>query len=126
MASNHEIDELGIVPATRLAMQRAVNQLMRMPDALVIDAVKLPDVDVMQDVFFYADSISLSVAAASILAKTERDQIMRRLDDSVPGYGFNRHKGYGTRMHQQALSQIGVSTHHRLSYAPIKRLLLPP
>jgi ribonuclease HII len=117
-----EIDQLGIVPATRLAMQRAVAALSVQPDALVIDAVRLSDLHVRQDVFYFADSISLSVAAASIIAKTSRDLYMQYLDSELPGYGFGKHKGYGTRSHQNALTQNGVTRIHRRSYAPIRRL----
>jgi ribonuclease HII len=124
LATQEEIDTQGIVPATRWAMIRATQGLSLQPDALVIDAVKLPDLPMRQDVFYYADSISLSVAAASILAKTARDTLMRQLDQQVPGYGFARHKGYGTTQHQQALRELGVSAVHRRSYAPIRKLLL--
>jgi ribonuclease HII len=125
-ATHEEIDAMGIVPATRLAMTRALKGLQPFPNALVIDALGLPDVPLTQDVFYFADSISLSVAAASILAKTERDAYMRRLDTQLPGYGFARHKGYGTRAHQQALQQLGVSEAHRRTYAPIARLCATP
>ena len=121
-ASAQEIDELGIVGATRLAMLRAIDALPIKPDALIIDAVRLPGVAIHQRVFNFADSISLSVAAASILAKTERDALMQRLELTHPGYGFGVHKGYGTRKHQEALRALGVSTVHRRSFAPIKNL----
>lgn len=124
-AGQDEVDEFGIVPATRLAMQRAVSGLTLPPDALIIDAVRLPELTIRQDVFNFADSLSLSVAAASIIAKTTRDAYMRQLDSLLPGYGFASHKGYGTRLHQNALLQLGVSWAHRRSYGPIKRLCLP-
>jgi ribonuclease HII len=122
-ASQIEIDQYGIVPATRLAMLRAVQGLAIQPDALLIDAVRLPDLTIRQEAFNFADSISLSVAAASILAKTTRDALMRELDASFPGYGFAAHKGYGTAAHQAALAQRGVSPIHRRSYMPIQRLI---
>jgi ribonuclease HII len=122
-ASKDEIDALGIVPATRLAMTRAVQQLPVQPDALLIDAVTLPELAIHQRAFNYADSISLSVAAASILAKTTRDALMCELDQVVPGYDFYLHKGYGTRAHQDALRRLGVSSAHRRTYAPIRALL---
>ncbi len=119
-----EIDRLGIVPATRLAMQQAVARLEPAPEALVIDAVDLTAlVRLPQQVLFYGDSISLSIAAASIVAKVSRDRQMAELDAHYPGYSFARHKGYGTRLHQAALAQRGVSAVHRKSYAPIQRLL---
>ena len=121
-ASHTEIDAHGIIRATRLAMMRSVAALAIPPDALVIDALPLPDLDLHQDVFNYADAISLSVAAASVLAKTERDAYMRKLDETLPGYGFAIHKGYGTQSHQHALDKLGVSWAHRRSYAPIMRL----
>jgi ribonuclease HII len=122
-ATHSEIDELGIIRATRLAMIRAVQGLTPSPEALVIDAVRLPSLSLKQDVFYYADSISVSVAAASILAKTSRDTYMRHLDEKLPGYGFSAHKGYGTQLHQEALKLKGVTWAHRRTYAPIKRLL---
>lgn len=122
-ASNGEIDALGIVPATRLAMMRAVTALRVAPDALLIDAVTLPDLLLPQHVFNFADSISLSVAAASILAKTARDAAMRRLDETAPGYGFATHKGYGTHAHAQALAEHGPCWAHRCSFAPIQQSL---
>ena len=124
-ATAQEIDALGIVGATRLAMARAVAGLPVQPDALIIDAVRLPDLPIPQRVFNFADSISLSVAAASILAKTERDAWMQQLDAAHPGYGFGRHKGYGTRAHQQALRAQGVSPAHRRSFGPVAEMLPP-
>jgi ribonuclease HII len=118
-----EIDSIGIVPATRLAMTRAIEALSPPPDALIIDAVRLPNVNLPQSVFFFADSISLSVAAASIIAKVTRDRLMVELDAQYPRYGFARHKGYGTRIHQLALQSIGPCEIHRRSFKPISTLL---
>jgi len=120
MASHIEIDELGIVPATRLAMQRALQSLTLPPDALVIDAVRLPDVPLPQRVLFHADTLCLSVAAASIIAKVTRDHMMVELDAQHPGYGFARHKGYGTLVHRQALAQLGPSAIHRMTFKPVQ------
>ena len=122
-ASNEEIDQFGILPVTRLAMTRAISALTLSPDALLIDAVKLPDIPIHQGVFNFADAISLSVAAASILAKTERDALMCALDAPWPGYHFARHKGYGTRAHAAALKISGVSPAHRISFRPIAAML---
>lgn len=118
-----EIDELGILPATRLAMQRAAAALSPQPDALIIDAVRLPQVDKSQVVFNFADSISLSVAAASILAKVTRDRLLIDLGAQYPTYGFARHKGYGTRIHRAALQSVGPCDVHRKSFKPISALL---
>ena len=95
MASHDEIDAYGIVPATRLAMQRAIGVLPLAPDALLIDALELPAVPLPQRVLFHADTLCLSVAAASIVAKVTRDRWMAELDTQYPGYGFAEHKGYG-------------------------------
>jgi ribonuclease HII len=118
-ASNAEIDTLGILPATRLAMMRAVAGMSLSADALLIDAVKLPALKLHQQSFNFADSISLSVAAASILAKTTRDAIMCDLDENCAGYRFTLHKGYGTRAHAQCLQESGPSWVHRHSFKPI-------
>jgi ribonuclease HII len=119
MASNAEIDAMGILVATRLAMMRAVAGLHTPPDALLIDAVKLPALALHQRAFNFADSISLSVAAASILAKTARDALMGVLEVETPQWRFGLHKGYGTAAHRAALAAHGVSRHHRRSYKPI-------
>jgi ribonuclease HII len=119
MADSAEIDRLGILPATRLAMMRAVAGLAVLPDGLLIDAVTLPELAIRQLSFNFADSISLSVAAASILAKTARDSLMCALDSEYPDYGFAVHKGYGTRLHHVALARSGICTLHRTSYKPI-------
>jgi len=118
-----EIDAMGILPATRLAMQRAIAGLNCQIDHLLIDAVVLHDIKIPQTSLIKGDARSLSIAAASIIAKTARDHYMELLEEKIPGYGFARHKGYGTAYHQEALSKLGVSPVHRKSYAPIKALL---
>lgn len=118
LATNDEIDTLGIVPATRLAMQRAIDSLGISPDALLIDAVKLA-IDLPQRAIIHGDQLSLSIACASILAKVTRDRLMVELDAQIPGYEFARHKGYGAAAHQAALQKLGVSRVHRVSFAPI-------
>jgi ribonuclease HII len=116
----HEIDALGIVPATRLAMQRALSALSVAPEALIVDALSLPGVNLPQDVFPYADARSLSVAAASIIAKVSRDRWMVNVAEvDFPGYGFAQHKGYGTPQHQASLAHLGVCPIHRLSFRPV-------
>ena len=122
-ASAQEIDALGIVPATRFAMQRAIEGLHIQAQALLIDAVQLPDIPLPQQAFHFADAISLSVAAASILAKTSRDAMLMQLDSYYHGYGFAKHKGYGTQIHRDALQKLGVTPEHRRSYAPITQLI---
>ncbi len=118
-AEAREIDTMGIVPATRLAMRRAIDGLPVAPNGLVIDAVRLPDLPARQDVFFFADAISLSVAAASVLAKTARDARMAAMDDALPGYGFAAHKGYGTAAHAAALQRLGPCPEHRWTFRPV-------
>ncbi|MEK9164214.1 MAG: ribonuclease HII [Chloroflexota bacterium] len=123
-AGPEEIDCDGIVPATRAAMERALAMLAVPPDALLIDAVDLRAiVDLPQHSLVRGDSISLSIAAASIVAKVSRDRAMVKLDALYPGYGFGKHKGYGTVVHQAALERLGVSETHRRSYRPIQKLV---
>ncbi|HLF27662.1 MAG TPA: ribonuclease HII [Anaerolineae bacterium] len=119
LAEAAEIDRIGIVPATRLAMRRAIAALSPPPDALIIDALRLPEVALPQRAFNFADSISLSVASASILAKVTRDRMMVDLERAYPGYGFHRHKGYGTEAHGMALKAIGACEIHRKTFRPI-------
>lgn len=119
-ASNAEIDALGILPATRLAMRRALERLSLQPAHLLLDALRLPEVDVPQTALIKGDRRALSIAAASVLAKTERDAWMVELEDQFPGYQFARHKGYGTRAHQAALCQLGACPAHRQSFSPVK------
>ena len=119
-AAHSEIDQLGILPATRLAMQRAMEQLSMTPNHLLIDALLLPDLTSPQTALIKGDQRSLSIAAASILAKTTRDALMRQEDIYYPEYGFSRHKGYGTKFHQQALAENGPCPIHRMSFRPLK------
>lgn len=116
------VDEVGILPATREAMVQAVGRLAVAPDALLIDALRLPDLSLLQRPLIKGDVRSLSVAAASIIAKVTRDRMMVSLDARHGGYGFARHKGYGTRGHRQALALLGPCPVHRLSYAPLRKL----
>ncbi len=120
MATREEIDRFGIVPATRLAMQRAVAALAIPPDALLIDALELPALTLPQMGIIRGDQRSLSIACASILAKVARDQLMVELDAELPGYAFARHKGYGTAVHRAALEKLGACREHRTSFAPVR------
>ena len=115
-----EIDEIGIVPATHLAMTRALDAMDPAPEALILDALTLPDVALPQRGFPRADAHSLSVAAASIVAKVSRDRWMvDTAEVDHPGYGFARHKGYGTPHHRTALRQIRGCAIHRRSFKPV-------
>jgi len=116
-ASAEEIDLLGIVPATRLAASRAVEMLTIFPDYLLTDfRLELPELDVSQSAIVKGDQKSLSIASASILAKTARDEWMFRLDAEYPEYGFARHKGYGTLMHRRRIVHSGHSFVHRKTF----------
>lgn len=118
-ADHLEIDQLGIIVATRLAMKRAILQLGDTPQHLLIDALLLPQVNTPQQALIKGDRRSLSIAAASVLAKTARDAFMIQQDQILPGFGFARHKGYGTRLHQQALRDQGPCPIHRMSFKPL-------
>jgi ribonuclease HII len=119
-----EIDQINILQATKLAMQRALAAMSDRPDYLLLDAVRLPEVDLPQTALIGGDGLSVSIAAASILAKVSRDHWMLELHTRYPQYGFDRHKGYPTREHQQALRQFGPCPEHRRSYAPVREALL--
>jgi ribonuclease HII len=116
-----EIDVWGIVPTTRLAMARALAGLEDQVDALLVDHLDLPGLDLPQQSLPKADARCLSVAAASIVAKVERDRLMIALDEVHEGYGFAQHKGYGTRQHRAALDQLGPSPIHRVSWRPMRQ-----
>ena len=118
-----EIDRLGIVLATRLAMLQAVSALAQPPSLLMIDAVRLPQLAIPQIVEPKSDLHYLSVASASIIAKVTRDRLLVSLDAGYAGYGFARHKGYGTPQHRAALAELGVCGQHRRSYRPIRELI---
>jgi ribonuclease HII len=122
LASAGEIDTLGILPATCMAASRAIQALKIVPDHLLLDYLLLPDISIQQTSIIKGDMVSLSIAAASILAKTSRDAILVELDDQYPGYGFARHKGYGTTAHFEAIHQLGPSPVHRMTFAPINTL----
>lgn len=122
-ADVNEIDTLGILPANRLAMMRAVNALRVQPDYLLIDALFLPDMEQGQTSLIKGDQRSLSIAAASILAKTERDAWMIAAHDQYPDYRFDLHKGYGTKIHQMGLINAGICDLHRKTYKPINFII---
>lgn len=124
IASVEEIDRLNILKATFLAMERAVQALPQQPQTLLIDGKFIPSFQEIHTVpVIKGDDISLSIAAASILAKVSRDQLMEKLAQEHPFYGWEHNAGYGTQQHQKALKLYGVTTHHRKSFAPIKALL---
>ncbi len=116
-ASAEEIDAHGIVCATRLAALRALNELAISPHYLLTDfRLELPQLEISQTALVKGDELCLSIAAASVLAKTARDQLMRELDLDYAGYGLGDHKGYGTHAHRSAMQRLGVSPIHRKSF----------
>lgn len=124
VANIDEIDELNILGATKLAMIRAVEQLPIKPDIVLIDGNQPPKIPTAQvQSVIKGDAISLSIAAASILAKVTRDRIMQELGLEFPAFGWEKNAGYGTKQHQDGLLSIGVTKHHRKSFAPIRKLL---
>src|SRR5947207_13910803 len=126
-AEVEEIDTINIYWAGLLAMRRAVEGLSLTPQHILIDARRLKDLAIPQQSIVKGDSRSLTIAAASILAKTARDALMHKLDEAHPGYGFARHKGYPVREHVAALERLGASPVHRRSFAPVRTALgLPP
>jgi ribonuclease HII len=122
MVTAEEIDAQGIVPATRLAMRMALSGLNPAAQHLLIDYLLLPEVELPQKAMAHGDTFCYSIAAASIVAKVQRDHLMVELGARFPEYGFSQHKGYGTRAHRTALAQLGPSPIHRLSWAPCRGL----
>lgn len=117
------IDRVNILEATRLAMARAVARLKPPPDAVLVDGWRLPALQVDQWPIVDGDRDSVSIAAASLVAKVIRDAIMRRLERLYPGYGFANHKGYGTREHLACIARLGVTPAHRYSFEPVRQAL---
>jgi ribonuclease HII len=124
IAEVDEIDRLNILGGTMLAMRRAIDGLRLMPQSLLIDGNQLPDLPhayiTISQTLVGGDDICPAIGAASILAKVERDRMMVELHDQYPGYGFDRHKGYPTVAHRQALLDLGVTPVHRMSFRPVR------
>jgi ribonuclease HII len=120
MVGPETIIECGILTATRRAMDEAVQALDPKPDYLLVDYLQLPQVELPQENITKGDAKSLSVAAASIVAKVTRDRLMVKASEAYQNYGFDRHKGYGTRAHRNALENYGVTSFHRYSWAPFQ------
>jgi len=124
-ASVAEIASRNILGATLLAMGRAVAALEVVPDLALVDGNRLPDLPCPAQAVVRGDSLSLSIAAASIMAKVTRDRIMAALARHYPGFGWERNAGYGTAEHRAGLAEHGITPHHRLNFAPIRRMLAP-
>ena len=116
MASPRRIDEINILNATYLAMQRAVAALPVQPDCALVDGNRAPDLPLEVRTIIKGDAQSASIAAASILAKVSRDRYMLQMAEKYPQYAFEKHKGYGTKLHYERLEQYGISPIHRLSF----------
>lgn len=115
------IDRLGLTRSGELAMLWAVDELSVQPDCLLIDAFRLQNCDLPQRPLVFGDSLSLSIASASIIAKVTRDRLMCSAERVYPGFGFVQNKGYGTGLHKKALQALGPCSYHRCSYEPVKR-----
>ena len=122
-ASVAEIDELNILQASLLAMQRAVNQLAILPSEVLVDGNQLPKINLPARAIVGGDAKVAEISAASILAKTVRDAILLELHEQYPQYGFDQHKGYPTALHLVRLQQYGASPVHRNSFAPVRNLM---
>jgi ribonuclease HII len=122
-ASVEEIDRLNILQATMLAMQRAVQGLRLKPHKVLVDGNRLPAFDMLAEAIVSGDALVPAISAASILAKVTRDRLLVELHQQHPAYGFDRHKGYGTAQHMQALQAHGALDIHRRSFAPVARAL---
>jgi len=122
-AEVHEIDEINILQASLLAMQRAVAGLSVVPELVLVDGNRCPQLDYPSQAVIKGDALVPAISAASIIAKVSRDREMIELDSSYPGYGLAKHKGYPSKAHLEALQALGVTPVHRRSYAPVRRLL---
>ena len=120
-ASVEEIDRLNILQATLLAMQRAVKGLRLKPNKVLVDGNRLPSLEVLAEAVVSGDALIPAISAASILAKVTRDRLLNELHALHPGYGFDRHKGYGTAQHLLALQTLGPLAIHRRSFSPVAR-----
>lgn len=122
--SHNLIDEINILQATLLAMKNSIEKIQEPFDIILIDGIHKPEINSEKiKCIINGDARSLSIAAASILAKVHRDRIMRYYDGRYPEYGFAKHKGYGTKKHIEALSRYGVSPIHRKTYRPVQKIL---
>ncbi|USE34016.1 ribonuclease HII [Endozoicomonas sp. SCSIO W0465] len=119
-----EIDELNILHATMLAMQRAVKGLSVKPELAYIDGNRCPSLSCRAEAIIKGDSRVAEIAAASIIAKVTRDREMQLMDEEWPGYGISKHKGYPTKMHLEALRKLGPTPVHRRSFKPVRELLV--
>lgn len=119
--SEQEIDETNIYSATIMGMQKAISELKIKPEHVLIDFMKLKDLDIPSTSITHGDALSASIAAASILAKVSRDQYMAKMDQKYPNYGFKHNMGYCTKMHMKALEELGPTPIHRKTFYPVSK-----
>ena len=119
------VDRINVLAATMLAMQRAVEGLRLKPQLVLVDGNRLPTLSVRAEAIVQGDDKVAAISAASIVAKVTRDRMMDEADIRYPGYGFSKHKGYGTRAHLAALQSLGPCPLHRLTFAPVSKLSAP-
>ena len=118
-----KIDEINILEASRLAMKKAIDNLGVKPEHILSDAMKLDNQKVPYTDIIHGDALSISIAAASVIAKVTRDRMMVELDKKYPQYGFAKHKGYPTKLHLEMIRKYGVLDNYRFSYKPVKDIL---
>lgn len=123
IVSAKEIDEINILEASRKAMYIALSNLNITPEYILSDAMSLNDIDIPSMPIIHGDALSLSIAAASVIAKVTRDHIMYELDEKYPEYNFKKHKGYPTKEHMELLKKYGVMEEYRMSYRPVKKVV---
>lgn len=119
----HTIDEINILEASRLAMKKAIESLNVFPEYVLSDAMKLNNISIPYTDIIHGDALSLSIAAASVIAKVTRDRMMYELDKEYPLYGFAKHKGYPTKLHLENLEKYGILDNYRFSYKPVKNIV---
>jgi ribonuclease HII len=117
------IDTVGIVAATRLAMKSAIDQLSPPADFMLVDYMKLPEIDLPQKGITHGDDLCYTIACASIIAKVSRDRLMMKLDEEYSGYGLANHKGYGTKEHVECLRRLGPCSVHRKTFSPVREMI---
>lgn len=122
-ASAKEIDEINIYQASKLAMMRALKNLKIKPEHVLVDAMPLKEIDIPSTSIIHGDALSLTIAAASVIAKVTRDRMMIELDKKYPEYGFAQHKGYPTKKHLEVLQKYGVLDNYRFTYGPVRDLI---
>lgn len=123
-AEVEEIDSINILQASLLAMQRALEALSVTPDHVLVDGNRLPVIQCSGEAIVKGDLTVPVISAASIIAKVARDREMISMDETYPGYGLAKHKGYPTKAHMKALTELGVTVHHRRSFAPVRKLIV--